>query len=516
LKHTIEKDIIIIGSGFGGSMTAYQLTKAGYQVAIIERGSHIDRAISHPTIDHSPSNDMTIPYHVIKGGNKKYMGAYTAVGGPSLYYGGVSFRFREKDFLSTPEIIGDSGAKWPIDYKTLSPYYDLAESILGVNGGAEDDPTSPKANQAMAAPPAHVELADITKKIKHGAESLGHSPFRVPLAINHTDKSRLCTLCVRCDTFVCNVNAKNDLATMILNSNNNIEIYADTIVKKINTKNNKVESILAYDKANKQDIEFKAQVVILSAGSLGTPHLLLNSELDKVNPAGEIIGRYLTRHINAITFGIFPGKADKQGRFHKELAIMDYYFGHKDVAYPKDKIGSLQQVSTPPKELVINALPYPLGNLVAKGVDLITGLLSIAEDQPQYKNHIGLDKSSVHNEYNIHPAYISHEYTKRDEAAIAVLKSAAKKIMLQSGAIGAYNHDIRTFSHSLGTARMGDDERKSAVDKNCNFRGLDNLFITDGSVFPTSGGVNPSLTIAANSLRVGEYIVNNFLKRQHS
>jgi choline dehydrogenase-like flavoprotein len=516
LKQIIEKDIIIIGSGFGGSMTAYQLTKAGYKVAIIERGAHIDRGMTHPTIDHSPSHDMTIPYHVVKGGNKKYMGAYTAVGGPSLYYGGVSFRFREKDFLSTTEIIADSGAKWPIEYVDLAPYYDLAESILGVNGGTDNDPTNPSLGQAINPPPPHIELADITQKIKHGAESLGYAPFRIPLAINHTIKNRLCTLCVRCDTFVCNVHAKNDLATVILNHNADIEIYANTIVKKIKTYNNKVEAILAYDKVNKQEVEFRAKVVILSAGSLGTPHLLLNSELDKINPAGNIIGRYLTRHINAITFGIFPGKADKQGRFHKELAIMDYYFGHKDVAYPKDKIGSLQQVSTPPKELVINALPYPLGSLVSKGVDLITGLLSIAEDQPQYKNHIGLDKSSVHNEYNIYPAYISHEYTKRDEAAIAVLKSAAKKIMLKSGAIGAYNHDIRTFSHSLGTARMGDDERTSVVDKNCKFRGLDNLFITDGSVFPTSGGVNPSLTIAANSLRVGEYIVNNFLKAQLS
>jgi choline dehydrogenase-like flavoprotein len=73
-----------------------------------------------------------------------------------------------------------------------------------------------------------------------------------------------------------------------------------------------------------------------------------------------------------------------------------------------------------------------------------------------------------------------------------------------------YVHPIRTFSHALGTARMGCEPKASALDPTCRFRGLENLYVADGSVFPTSAAVNPSLTIAANALRVGEHVASVF------
>ncbi len=78
--------------------------------------------------------------------------------------------------------------------------------------------------------------------------------------------------------------------------------------------------------------------------------------------------------------------------------------------------------------------------------------------------------------------------------------------MSKAGAIGHYVHHIRTFSHAVGTVRMGGNEKTSVLDPNCNFRGISNLYITDGSIMPTSAALNPSLTIAANALRVGELI----------
>ena len=78
--------------------------------------------------------------------------------------------------------------------------------------------------------------------------------------------------------------------------------------------------------------------------------------------------------------------------------------------------------------------------------------------------------------------------------------------MSKAGAITHYVHHIRTFSHAVGTVRMGMNERTSVLDSNCRFRGIDNLFVTDGSVMPTSAALNPSLTIAANALRAGEWI----------
>jgi choline dehydrogenase-like flavoprotein len=98
---------------------------------------------------------------------------------------------------------------------------------------------------------------------------------------------------------------------------------------------------------------------------------------------------------------------------------------------------------------------------------------------------------------------VTHRYARRDEAAGRVLVREAKRIMRAAGAVYSYVYEIDTFSHALGTVRMGSDPRRSALDENGRFRGLENLYVADGSAFPTSGGVNPSLTIAACALRVG-------------
>jgi len=102
---------------------------------------------------------------------------------------------------------------------------------------------------------------------------------------------------------------------------------------------------------------------------------------------------------------------------------------------------------------------------------------------------------------------VSHEYTDRDQAAIKVLIGQAKKIMKKSGALSNYVHHIRTFSHTVGTVRMGNDETNAPLDHNCKFRGVDNLYVVDGSFMPTSAAVNPSLTISANALRVADHIL---------
>ncbi|RMF26886.1 MAG: hypothetical protein D6765_08280, partial [Bacteroidetes bacterium] len=83
----------------------------------------------------------------------------------------------------------------------------------------------------------------------------------------------------------------------------------------------------------------------------------------------------------------------------------------------------------------------------------------------------------------------------------------AKRILRKAGALGFYVHPIRTFSHAVGTVRMGKDPQTAPLDPSCRFRGLDNLFVVDGSFMPTSAALNPSLTIAANALRVGKELV---------
>lgn len=507
----IEYDVIIIGSGFGGSMMAKKLSEQNLKVAIIEKGDDLIRDMNcwskNASLDLTKHNDMSLPYTVEKGGNKKVMGGYSALGGPSLFYGGVSFRFREKDFEITDEIVCNSNAQWPINYNDLEKYYTEAEHILQIAGDDKVDPTKPfRTNKFPQAPPPY---SDISIKIKTAAESLDLNPFHLPLAINYEDKSRpVCQKCTTCDTFACAIGAKNDLHEMVIKPlKKSVTIYTNSIVTNFVTNKNKIESIEFIDKAKRETKSLNANIIILSAGALASAHLLLHTELDKLNPAGQHIGKYLMRHNNSIVFGIFNGKADKQNIFHKELTILDYYFGGSDTSMKK--IGSLQQVPTPPRGLVENAVPFPLGKILSYGVDLITGLLAIAEDQPQFENHIRIDKNKM-TTFGLATPVISHSYSTRDIKAINYLTDKAKVILKKSGAISSYTHHIRTFSHAVGTVRMGHDENNAPLDKNCKFRGIDNLYVVDGSFMPTSAALNPSLTIAANALRVGDIILNQY------
>jgi choline dehydrogenase-like flavoprotein len=502
-------DAIIIGSGFGGSMAAYQLVQAGKKVLMLERGGWVERSPENWTMKGSleltPNYDKSTPLKVIKGGHKKIMGLYSCVGGPSLFYGGVSFRFREGDFEKNEDIEGKEAVGWPIKYKDLEPFYCQAEQLLGISGESGVDPTEPFRNQPF--PQGPPPLATISQKIKKGAQDLGLHPFQLPLAINYEDTSRkTCVSCTTCDTFACAIGAKNDLATMVIPNllEKGMELRKSTVVKQLIAKNGKITEVVAFDKLSGEELLFRAKNVILSAGALGSPHLLLASELDKLNPGGKVIGRYLMRHANCIIFGIFPGVADKENRFHKQLGILDFYNGRAG-AKVRGKLGSLQQVPTPPMGLVQNEVPGPLGKLLSQGVRLLTGLLAIAEDQPQFSNFLSINKSE-NDQYGLPQPIISHEYSKRDLAALKELIGPAKKILSRAGALTHYVHHIRTFSHAVGTVRMGNNPETSALDENCQFRGVDNLYVLDGSFMPTSAAVNPSLTIAANALRVGEVI----------
>jgi choline dehydrogenase-like flavoprotein len=133
-----------------------------------------------------------------------------------------------------------------------------------------------------------------------------------------------------------------------------------------------------------------------------------------------------------------------------------------------------------------------------------TGFIVIAEDRPMESNRVTLTSGKT--VFGMPEAMIEHRYDARDTAARDVLALAAERILREAGAFWIFRDPINTFSHAVGTVRMGSDPARSPLDEWGAFRGLENLYVTDGSALPRSGGVNPSLTIAANALRAGERI----------
>ncbi len=502
-------DAIIIGSGFGGAMTAHVLVNAGWRVLMLERGDWVPRGphnwAADASVDLTPYYSTETPYRVLAGGNRKIMGAYNCVGGPSVFYGAVSMRLREADFEPAPEIISDSGAEWPYRYADIESHYTRAEKILGIAGEAGGDPTEPK--RSTPYPQTLNGLSHTSQRIQKAAQGLGYRPFRLPLAINYAaaDGQSACEACPTCDTFACAISAKNDIATRVIPEllKKGMELKPNAVAVKLVPVKGRIIGVEYFDKATGETVREEADTFVLSAGALASPHLLLASRLAKLNPGGDVIGRYLTRHCNAVAFGFFRQKHSVE--FQKQLGIHDFYFGHSSIQKPSGKLGGMQQVQTPPIGLVHEIVPAPFGHILGLGVPHLTGLLVMAEDQPRYDNRVEIDWTH-RDRFGLPQLLVMHRYTRRDYAARDALLAKAKQILKAAGAWFCYMHHIKTFSHAVGTVRMGGDPKTSALDANCQFRGLENLFVVDGSFMPTSGGLNPSLTISANALRVGEFI----------
>jgi choline dehydrogenase-like flavoprotein len=498
-------DAVVVGSGFGGCLAAFGLLETGMRVLMLERGSWVERGEANwgdeGAFVLTPHYTHESGYQLRSRGRWRPQGITSCVGGPSVFYGGASFRFREADFAPPSEVVGDSAAEWPISYADLEPFYGQVERLLNIAGEAGVDPTEPYRSDPFPSTP--MPLAGPSPLIERAARTLGLRPFRIPMAID----GAVCRSCTTCDAFACAVSAKNDLATRMvpLLLEMGMELRTGTVVVRLGEHGGRIKEVDAVEVGSGSRVSFEADRVVLAAGAIATPHVLLASGLEHRNPGGAVIGRYLMRHCNAMMYGFFRRAPNPRDEHHKQLAVNDFYFGDKRSGGVPGKLGNIQQVMAPPTSLIRAMLPSVIGRPVGALVRNLTGLLAIAEDQPRPENRVSIAPGPA-DRFGLPTARIRHRYTRRDLAARRALLGRAREILREAGALFTVTYNVSTFSHAVGTVRMGSDPRTSVLDGECRFRGVDNLWVTDGSVFPTSAGVNPSLTIAANALRVGRLV----------
>lgn len=496
-------DAIVIGSGFGGALAAHQLVNAGHRVLMLERGGWVGRGPDNWGARGAglvtPHYTMDSPYHVTAGPRHYTAGSWHCVGGQSVFYGGASYRFRERDFEDRAEIVGTSGAEWPFRYPHIEPFYGIAEQLLGVAGETGRDPTEPWRSAPYPQRPA--ALSHSAQRIHDAAARLGLTPSRIPLAISYgsTENRRGCIQCGACDGYACAAEAKNDVATGIIPAllRQGMILRTNTVCVRLVRTGARIAAVDCVNRVTGEREQLTARRIVLGAGALATPHLLLASGLAAVNTAGAAVGRYLTRHRNAVVFGVYARRPNPDRQFDKQVAIFNLY----------DGAGCIQQM-TPPAGLVRAYLPAMVRTPAAMLLSHASGLLVIAEDQPQRENGVAVDWSAT-DRFGLPRLQVRHQYSTRDEAAASELIDQARRVLRETGALFTFVRPIETFSHALGTVRMGLDERTAPLDEYGRFRGIDNLYVVDGSALPRSAGVNPSLTIAANALRIGAYLARS-------
>ncbi len=492
----MKYDAVIVGSGFGGACAAWRLVRAGLKTLLVERGGwprRDERDWSQRGILIEKRYQSASPVSVRQYGAREAEPLHPneVVGGNSVFFGGASLRLRETDF-----------EKWPISYGELEPCYTEAEDLLAVHGQAGADPCEPP--RSTDYPRAPVELAPPARRIRSAAERLGLKPFPLPMAINFDDPERpQCIRCSTCDGFPCRIEAKNDMtATALrLGQEAGLEIVAGLAATHLEVSGDRAEALHAVAVAGEPGTRrLEGERFFLAAGALHTPALLLRSRLD--SPGARWIGRCLMRHCNGVVAGVFPFRTNPGNLFHKQLCFTEFYERFR--ARHGTAAGVIQDIYTPSGEVISHFAPFGLKRIAGAFSPFMQNLLCIAEDEPRFENAVRL--SSGRDDWGVEVPRVDHEYSAADLERRDFLADQARRVLRAAGAWKTRFYEIDTFSHAVGTVRCAGSPEQGALDRDCRVWGIGNLHVVDGSCFPASGGVNPSLTIAANALRVADAV----------
>lgn len=491
-------DAVIVGSGFGGACAGLTLARAGARVLLLERGTPVHRDAddwNQRRILLERRYRMDTPMLVRQYGARSYLPDHpnAVVGGSSVFYGGASLRLREIDF-----------GGWPLSYGDLEPFYGQAEALLGVHGRAGGDPREPPRSSDY--PHRPIDLTAPAQRIDRAARSLGYRPFAMPLAINFRDEGRpQCIRCITCDGFPCQIRAKNDVEVTVLarSQEAGLEVMAGVRAARLRLAGDRAAAVECVEVPGGRTFTVEADAFVLAAGALHTPAILLRSGIEG-RPGAGFVGRHLMRHCNGVLAGVFPFRTNPEQVFHKQICLTDFY---EDLRQDHGTAtGVIQDIYTPDAEVIRHHAPRGLGRPAGWAAGFMQNLLCIAEDESRAANAVAL--SAQRDGYGLEILTVDHAYTDADRQRLRYLVARARRVLRRAGALITHLYAIDTFSHAMGTARAATRPDEGAVDAWGRFWGLENVHVTDGSVFPRSGGVNPSLTIAAFALRASQALAH--------
>jgi choline dehydrogenase-like flavoprotein len=511
-------DLIIIGTGAGGGTLAYALAPTGKKILVLERGDYVRREKDNwnPRAVNVEGKYNTKEVWQDKDGKPLHPHTNYYVGGNTKFYGAALFRLRKEDFGELRHHGGTSPA-WPITYDELEPYYAMAEQLYQVHGQRGEDPTDPPAHNPYPHPAVSHEPR--IQQLSEDFARLGLKPFHVPLGIMLDEKNSQASRCIRCDTcdgFPCLVYAKSDAQVCAVDpalKHPNMTLLTNALVKKLETdpSGRKVTSVRVERNGAKET--YSADVVAVSCGAINSAALLLRSANDK-HPRGlantsDVVGRHYMGHVNSILMAL--SKCPNPTVFQKTLAVNDFYFGSKEWNLPMGHISFVGKLDGATLSAGAPAIaPGWTLDLMAKH-SLDFWLTS--EDLPDPNNRVTLDRQGN----------IALSYKPNNEEGHKRLTAKLESLMKQQTKCDIHGHDchqglfsrnlfvgqripLAGVAHQNGTIRFGNDPRTSALDRNCKAHDLDNLYVVDGSFFPSSGAVNPALTIMANALRVADHL----------
>jgi choline dehydrogenase-like flavoprotein len=571
-KQTKEYDVVIVGSGAGGGMAAYMLANQGLKVCLLEAGADYDPAKNVTQLKNpweSPRRGASTKFRPFGDFDASYWGweiegePYTKaegtnwdwwrsrmVGGRTNHWGRISLRFGPQDFKR--KSIDGLGEDWPIGYEDIKPYYDRVDQLIGVfgtNEGLENDP------DGFFLPPPKPRLHEIF--LKNSAKKVGVPviPSRLSILTQKINDDRgQCFYCAQCNRG-CTVYGDFSSSSVLVKpavKTGNVDLITGAMAREVLTNSEGLATGISFiNKFDLQEYEVKGRTVVLAASACESARLLLNSKSARhpnglANNSG-VVGKYLHDSTGADMGGIIPELFDRK-RYNEDgvggMHVYSPWWGdNKKLDFPRgyhiEYWGGMQQpaygfgmgMESLNGKFPVNGVQKEAGGYGASlkqdqrffyGAGV--GMSGRGESIALESNYCEIDPQVV-DKFGIPVLKFNVKYTDHEVKQAKHMKETFKEIMHSMGAVitwgdtdGPHNdYGLQTpgkIIHEAGTVRMGNDSKRSALNKHNQAHDCKNLFVVDGGAFVSQADKNITWTILALSMRASEYLVDQ-MKRQN-
>ncbi|MFZ6001326.1 MAG: GMC family oxidoreductase [Bacteroidota bacterium] len=571
-KNPKTYDVCIVGSGAGGGMAAYMLAQAGVKTVLLEAGPMYDPAKNVTQLKwpwESPRRGASTTYRHFGDFDAAYGGwelegePYThkdntkfgwfrsrMLGGRTNHWGRISLRFGPKDFKRRS--IDGLGDDWPISYDDVAPYYDRVDKLIGVFGSKENLPNDP---DSIFLPPPKPRLHELFVKKAGGELGIPVIPSRLSILTKPINKDRgACFYCSQCNrgcTVYGDFSSSSVLVKPALESGH-VDVIANAMAREVLTNYEGLATGVSYvDKTDMQEYEVSARVVILAASACESARLLLNSKSSR-NPNGlanssGVVGKYLHDSTGASMGAILPHLVGRKRYNEDGVGGMHVYtpwwLDNKKLDFPRgyhiEYWGGMGMPgygfgfgmqNTNGKYPGRDGVQKQAGGYGAALKDdyryfygASVGMSGRGEAVAREDNYCEIDPSTV-DKFGIPVLRFHYKWSDYEVKQAKHMKETFKEIIHNMGGVvtsggddGAHNDyglaEPGRIIHEVGTTRMGNDPKKSVVNKNNQAHDCKNLFVVDGGPFVSQADKNPTWTILALAMRASDYIMDEMKKQ---
>jgi len=534
-------NVVVVGAGPGGGIAAKELSEAGLSVVLFERGKEQgfqdhdnDELFSQRTTvlgnAYGPDKERHRRVLEFEDGTTRvvlaneggYNNVAATVGGGTLSYGAMAWRFMPQDFKMKStygHVNGSTLEDWPISYEDLEPYYEKAEWEWGVSGDMSENPFAPPRKKDYPNPA--FEYNKEGRLLHKVTRQMGLHPFPIPmLRLSRAYDGRSACIHTRtCVGFACPSGAKSGAQNVVIPkalATGHFELRKESYVYKILMNDQGRATGVEYFDENDQRQTQTADLVVVSCSATETARLLLNSK-NKMFPEGlgnryDWVGRNLQGHAYSGSFGLFDEELYDDIGPGATVAINDYNHGNPGI------VGGAMMAN----EFI--RMPYLFSNRRPPGAkrwgkahkdfqrDYFKYHMSFkgpVQEMPMFDARVRIDPE-VTDAWGIPTLRISGHKHPNDLETGRFIAERGQEILLNCGAketwLSTPGKGVSGGQHQAGTCRMGNDPKTSVTNKYGQLWEIDNLFISDGSLHVTNGGFNPSLTIMALSYWISDHI----------